>query len=58
MTKDQQPAKRPPAQAKRPIGKVCFTCGGKGWTAPPWIKGTGPVRSECRVCHGKGRVTA
>lgn len=58
MTNDQQPAKRPPAQAKRPIGRTCLPCGGKGWTAPQWVKGARPVRSECQTCKGKGRVVA
>lgn len=46
------------AQAKKPVGQTCLKCGGKGWTAPKWIKGPRLVRSECQTCHGKGRVTA
>lgn len=54
--KPVQPASKVYAQAKRPIGKVCLPCGGKGWTAPKWVSGPRPAKTMCHACNGKGRI--
>lgn len=55
--KPVQPVRKVYAQAKKPIGRVCLPCGGRGWSQAKDEEGRpGGPKVACAGCLGKGRV--